>query len=502
MLPPFLWSVPATARDRLNAGSRQTRMRMSTSSRERVALLSAPPWRGWRFKQSRTKSPCSRNEVAPTLRALSVDRARFAGSSCRYGLLFFLAMLTLLHLSDIHFGVFDGNPNHDLEARVRDLMLEDIRTVHGQVGDMDAVLVVGDIARKGAEGEYLVARDFLDRTCELIGCDKNRVVCVPGNHDVDRQQHDEVHAAVRSWYRGMSPEETSDRLFRMLNDSRGAEVLIGPFSAYNEFALQYGCAIGGGALTWAPKSFRLGSRELLVFGITSAWICDSHDSSEDDAKRVVVGAFQCGQVAVESPKVSIALMHHPLGWIRDAPQIAPWLNRAHILLTGHEHELGIQVDAAQRRISIASGAVNPERTHHGWVPAYNVIQLKADEGGDTIELTIRVRCWKGDEARFGPDERYDDPFRATIRPDAEDTEPEPHPIEAAPALPPEPIESQTHKRIFDVMRAPPDTRHRVARALGLVPEDSHGGLALDRAILEAASRAGKLEELWRGIEND
>lgn len=411
-------------------------------------------------------------------------------------------MLTFLHLSDIHFGVFGGNPNHDLEARVRDLMLEDIRTVHGQVGDMDAVLVVGDIARTGAAGEYLVARDFLDRTCELVGCDNNRVVCVPGNHDVDRRQHDQIHAAVRNWFRGMSPEETSDRLLQMLGDPRGADVLIGPFSAYNEFALQYGCAIDEDALTWAPKSFPLGSTELFIFGITSAWICDSSDRADDDARRVVVGAFQCGQVAVESPKVSVALMHHPLGWVRDSPQIAPWLNRAHILLTGHEHKLGIEVDAAQRRISIASGAVNPERTNRGWVPAYNVIQLGTDGDRHTLELEIRVRRLEGNEARFGPDSRYDDPFRTSIRLDVGGGEPELPPVNAAPALPPEPIASETHKMIFDIMRAPPDTRHRVARAIGLVPVDSHGGLTLDRAILDAATRADRLEELRRGIEND
>ena len=54
-------------------------------------------------------------------------------------------------------------------------MLEDIRKVHDQLGDTNAVLVVGDIAARGKRADYDVAASFLDRTCELVVSQRNKL---------------------------------------------------------------------------------------------------------------------------------------------------------------------------------------------------------------------------------------------------------------------------------------------------------------------------------------
>lgn len=410
--------------------------------------------------------------------------------------------MTFLHLSDIHFADFEGEKGHDLEQKVRDLMLEDIDRMHGSVGDMDAVLLVGDIANTGASVEYEVAAEFLDRTCELIHCPKDHVVCVPGNHDIDRRKHDLVHYALREHLRRIPSPELSDRLRNLLSEPRGAETLLAPLSAYNQFALRYGCAIEQTGLTWAPKQFPLGGRGLLVHGITSPWVCDATDSNVNDNEKVAVGAFQCGPIVGAKDQVGVAMVHHPQGWQRDVIEVEPWINRAHIILTGHEHEAGITLDAAGRRVTIASGAVNPARTQSGWIPAYNVLQLHLVEQ-DLLELRIHVRCWRGDVAGFAADRRFDDPYPVRIRLGPPDEEEAPSaPPDAPPPLPPEPIDSAFRLHLFRVMRATPDSRHRVARELGLVGDSEGHGLELDRAILANALSTGRLEQLAEGIEND
>jgi predicted phosphodiesterase len=414
-------------------------------------------------------------------------------------------MLTFLHLSDIHFADFAGPEGQHVDERVRDLMLEDIERMANRLGSMDAILLVGDVANKGQEGEYRLASDFLDRVAALIGCERENLACVPGNHDIDRGEHDAVHSAVRRALRAAALEEVSVTLRALLNEDHGARVLFDPLAAYNRFALQYGCAIGRDEIVWTPKAFDLDGRELLVHGATSAWICDATDGDTDDGKRLVVGDFQCCQIAPRPDTVSLAMIHHPPNWVRDTERVQPWMNRAQVILTGHEHAAGIERDPSGRRVTIASGAVNPERTKRGWVPAYNVLRLELT--GDTkLDVSIFARCWQRDVAEFGPDDRFADPFPLTITlgptagAPAEASPPEPP--QDVPPPEPEPFESDARTLVFEIMRAPPDARHRAARSLGFVREEDALGLALDRQILARAREQHRLQELKERIDDE
>ncbi len=141
------------------------------------------------------------------------------------------SMLTFLHLSDIHFADFDGPEGQHVDERVRELMLEDIERMANRLGTMDAILLVGDVANKGQEGEYRLASDFLDRAAKLIGCERENLACVPGNHDIDRGEHDAVHGAVRRALRAVATEEVSVTLRALLSEDHGARVLFDPLAA-------------------------------------------------------------------------------------------------------------------------------------------------------------------------------------------------------------------------------------------------------------------------------
>ncbi|MBK9392612.1 MAG: metallophosphoesterase [Uliginosibacterium sp.] len=95
--------------------------------------------------------------------------------------------MRLLHLSDIHFRSPDcENPTTDINQPYRTHLVQDVVELCRAGGRVDAILVGGDIAYKGAPEEYKVARAWLLDLAHQCGCDPDGIYVVPGNHDVDR----------------------------------------------------------------------------------------------------------------------------------------------------------------------------------------------------------------------------------------------------------------------------------------------------------------------------
>lgn len=91
--------------------------------------------------------------------------------------------ITILHLSDIQFGDVNTDPSAIFSKY-------DIVTHLSDVNKMpDIIVITGDIASHGLWDEYIEAYEWLDDFCKSIWNDDvnwgERVVIVPGNHDVD-----------------------------------------------------------------------------------------------------------------------------------------------------------------------------------------------------------------------------------------------------------------------------------------------------------------------------
>ena len=412
-----------------------------------------------------------------------------------------LSVLRLLHLSDIHFVHLlpDHQRSLDLEHAVRARMLLDISNMRDSLGPMDAILVVGDIAFGGRPEQYDVAAEFLHGVAELIGCPNDKVVCVPGNHDVDWTQHDLSHEALRQQLRNLPPERLSDKLLALLGSEPTCDTLLRPFDAYNAFALAYACDISHDVPVWAPKTFPLGPRTVQVHGVTSAWISDVDDSADDDSYRLVAGVFQAASIGTDPEVISIAMCHHPPGWLRDRDLLSPWLNQARLVLTGHEHVAGTYLSGDERTLHVASGAVNPSRVESPWAPAYNVLELYYDsERADILRVRVHTQTWQ-ERAEFGPDTSAKQPREFLVRlvPRLRDETPRlGGQLDAdSKSRAPEPIDSARHRHAYAVMRASRDLRRSMAREMGLLADPAPIGLAADRAILLEAIRSGRLSEL-------
>ncbi len=101
--------------------------------------------------------------------------------------------LTLLHLSDPQFGrnhrfgrTVSSAPDDSFETLVGRLQqdLEILRDKHDLRPDLLAV--TGDLAEWGKKQEFEEVFTFLDRTAGFLGLGRDRVLVVPGNHDINR----------------------------------------------------------------------------------------------------------------------------------------------------------------------------------------------------------------------------------------------------------------------------------------------------------------------------
>jgi hypothetical protein len=407
-------------------------------------------------------------------------------------------VLRLLHVSDIHFNTrWDGTPESmDVDAEVRGRMLQDFGRMTSELGTMDGILVVGDIANRGKSEEYRKAEAFLEQAAELIGCPKERVVCVPGNHDVDRSRQDITHDGLRSLVRAAQGASQGEKIAALLGDQAACESLMGPFEAYNAFALGFGCEFTADAPVMTPRTFPLAPWTLEVHGVNSAWIADGFEKI--NGGQLVAGLFQATGIRPKADTVVAVLMHHPTSWLGDGEELSSWLNVAHLVLTGHEHSADVTQAEGGKPVRIASGAVNPSRHEDGWIPAYNVIELIARPEEDEILVRVFARAWQvGKVADFGDAGRseYAVPMavvssqaiqgHASAAVEAiTEHEPEPEPVESA---------AQSHRH--SIMRAAPDTRRREAISMGLLEEGEASGLEADRILLRRAADQDRLYEL-------
>lgn len=95
------------------------------------------------------------------------------------------ADLIFVHLSDIHFRSGWTGDAHDEGADLRNELERDLRRLRARLSRLDGLLVSGDIAYGGKQGEYEYAAGWIESIRELLGCDHDGVMITPGNHDID-----------------------------------------------------------------------------------------------------------------------------------------------------------------------------------------------------------------------------------------------------------------------------------------------------------------------------
>jgi 3',5'-cyclic AMP phosphodiesterase CpdA len=400
--------------------------------------------------------------------------------------------MRLLHLSDIHFGGY--GPVWDDDDDQREQLLADVNGLVTTGGSIDGILVGGDVAYSGQPNQYARAKEWISRLVEVCGCRPGDVWVVPGNHDIDRARVEEsailqdFRRAVRSCHLHHLDTELRKRL---ANDPH-CEALVSAFAAYNDFALPWGCHVSAQQFHWKDDTLRLGDRRVLLWGINSVLASDAHDAANDPDEgteaNLVLGTRQC-QISKAEAAVRIALVHHPPEWLKDWDRVKPYVDRAHVVLFGHDHAYKADLDQEGGAVYVRAGAVGPERGPL-WVPSYNLLTLAI--AGDQLDVAVEPRRWIPSQTSFGPHDDGTQTFMVALREDAKAeneskdvaVEPDEGPANATPLSTPSSEEpgpasganTPAHRRelVFSYLSAPVTRREVVARKLGVFEEDDVG----------------------------
>lgn len=315
--------------------------------------------------------------------------------------------LLLMHLSDIHFKKPQClNPDMDRDNPVRVALKNDAVEFCKEHGDVDVILVTGDIAYHADPEEYEVAKLWLDEIANATGCCQGAVYTVPGNHDISWKilKNNDMTVSLRNQVLNVNEPDRYDEFFKIMNDEDKATDLFEPLMPYNTFAARYGCALSVDGRPFWRAEIPLGEHiKIRLHGLTTAIF----SGEEDEKGKLYLGDIQTAFEPLNQV-INIVLMHHPPDWLSDCDAVedALW-NGTKLHLLGHKHSQRIRNDT--NSVKLAAGAVNPARNEANWEPGYNFIELFLSDEDDQIMLNIHshLRNWQSSPDRFTARENSD-----------------------------------------------------------------------------------------------
>ncbi len=253
-----------------------------------------------------------------------------------------------LHISDFH---IKAGTHYD--SRV---VLDGIEELVREGRDhqpFDFVVATGDIAYSGQTEEYTNVEGFFDRLLKAVGLGRERLVVVPGNHDVNRGR-------TRGLARTLKTEKESQEYF-------GPDYPRHDFVAQKEFRNwhdDYFKAEGRVAptdTTCGPLvSMTIRGQRVHVLPVNTALFArDDHDH----------GKLWIGRRAVresiatlrDAAGLRIVAMHHPFEWLHylERRRVQAEIQAAaDIIMTGHLHdaEAGHLTSASTEVVTVSAGA--------------------------------------------------------------------------------------------------------------------------------------------------
>ena len=135
--------------------------------------------------------------------------------------------VTWLHLSDWH----QGSKEFDREV-VRDKLLDDLenrKDISPDLAKVDFIIFSGDVANSAKPEEYQAAKEELfDRILKATGLTPDKLFIVPGNHDLDRDDLNDLPSKLSK------PLSSNLEIQKWLDVERRRKILLGPFHAFSE----------------------------------------------------------------------------------------------------------------------------------------------------------------------------------------------------------------------------------------------------------------------------
>lgn len=242
-----------------------------------------------------------------------------------------------LHISDIHLRASDAW-SQDVVLKT---MCDHISHQRTQGTAADFILTTGDIAFSGKTAEYALAAGFFDALSIAAGVPRERIFCIPGNHDINRDRQKLCFQGAR-----VSLQD-QNKVDELLAGGEDLETLLKRQESYRHFHNSY---FAGQDRSWTGDGLGYISRltiedvRLAILGFDSAWMANG--GLDDHGKlvigeRQVINAIGLSQEHSEPPHIIVGMAHHPLHLLQDfdrRPVQGRIERTCHFFHCGHLHE--------------------------------------------------------------------------------------------------------------------------------------------------------------------
>ena len=288
----------------------------------------------------------------------------------------------VLHLSDLHFSAKTAWDS----GTVLERLAKDVAGLRGVVGDIDLVVVTGDIANQGTADEYVVAAKWLTGPlATAAGVTASAIRVVPGNHDVHRGSITRTAKALTNDL--LSDPNPQQAIAEVLGSEKERAPLLERQAAYLTFAQTFHPGL---TVPWWSERPVIRGLTVHLAGLNSAWL----SASDNDRGNLVLSRWQCNQLLTgsDTADLTIALLHHPWDFFseHDHESEEELRRRCGVILHGHLHQRKARIASDPDRdvLQLAAGA---SYAGSKWANAYELLELDPHQG----VAKVHFRAWDG-----------------------------------------------------------------------------------------------------------
>jgi DNA repair exonuclease SbcCD nuclease subunit len=305
--------------------------------------------------------------------------------------------MRIIHLSDIH---LSSNNIEDLRLHYLNSLTSDLKNINKEK-EIDLIIISGDLLDKGGFSlltldEYntitnpydIFEKEFIFPICENLPFIKEKIIFIPGNHDIDRKKIDEVIEAglISLLTNTQKVNETSNKYIatpNMLGVDRIEKYLDfeEKYHKKNSF-LSYKFSYLESKVIYNYKGSNIG-----IALINDTWRC-----SNNKVVNHFIGTNQFHKSIQHFNQnktlFNIAVMHHPLECMNQSEkeEIENILHNFsfEILIIGHEHKTRVQKSDIGNNKTVLytrgkSAFDKPHETHRDYISGYSYIDIDLDE---------------------------------------------------------------------------------------------------------------------------
>lgn len=282
---------------------------------------------------------------------------------------YYMGTITLLHVSDVHFGVHEPGD----QRRITDGVLDAIRD-HLSEGRSPPVFCIfsGDLTQSATSDQFDEAEQWLQRLSETASPSGAPLFIVPGNHDVRRPERgsDEEATIVRDWRSAHHSKTDYGKWVEKVK----AVPLLRPFFDWHERA-KMKIPIHSSWTVDAPfaccYTTTFSGIKVHLVGLNTATLsCDNDDQNHLVGDETALNNKLAGTSF--RTELIILVTHHPIKVGEHLEQwLAEWNDKRlsllllqqtgpHLYLHGHLHEgigIGTSQSTGQNLTSFGAGAI-------------------------------------------------------------------------------------------------------------------------------------------------